>query len=142
LRGGSTDHLDEYKRRLAAAVVSQFSAHSIRAHGLANLHRWKAAGVWNSAYERWQEVLEHSDDGELFALMLGRDERSNQLRQSPPYVGMLPRDVVESLNEKASVLGSPEKTSLSADVRKRIRSQIAKDLASGARRKPGLYRAD
>jgi antitoxin component of MazEF toxin-antitoxin module len=103
LRGGfSTEQLDEHKRRLAAAVVSRFTAKHIRAQGLGNLHRWKANGVWNSAYDEWKKLLEHADDGELFAVLLGRDERCNQLRQSPPYVGMLPRDEVRRLNEEAA----------------------------------------
>jgi len=38
----------------------------------------------------------------LFAVLLGRDEHSNQLRQSPPYVGMLPREEVTRLNEEAA----------------------------------------
>ena len=103
LRGGfSAEQLDEHKRRLAAAVVSRFTAKHIRAHGLGNLHRWKANGVWNSAYDEWKKLLEHADDGELFAVLLGRDEHSNQLRQSPPYVGMLPREEVRRLNEEAA----------------------------------------
>jgi antitoxin component of MazEF toxin-antitoxin module len=102
-RGGfSTEQLDEHKRRLAAAVVSRFTAKHIRAQGLGNLHRWKASGVWNSAYGEWQELLEHADDGELFAVLLGRDERSNQLRQSPPYIGLLSREEVSKLNEEAA----------------------------------------
>jgi antitoxin component of MazEF toxin-antitoxin module len=102
-RGGfSTEQLDEHKRRLAAAVVSRFTAKHIRAQGLGNLHRWKANGVWNSAYDEWKKLLEHADDGELFAVLLGRDEHSNQLRQSPPYVGMLPREEVTRLNEEAA----------------------------------------
>jgi antitoxin component of MazEF toxin-antitoxin module len=102
-RGGfTTEQLDEHKRRLAAAIVSRFTAQHIRGHSLGNLHRWKANGVWGSAYDEWQKLLEHADDGELFAVLLGRDERSNQLRQSPPYVGMLPRDEVKRLNEEAA----------------------------------------
>jgi antitoxin component of MazEF toxin-antitoxin module len=102
-RGGfSTEELDEHKRRLAAAVVSRFSAQHIRAQGLGNLHRWKANGAWNSAYDEWKRLLELADDGELFAMMLGRDERSNQMRQSPPYVGMLSREDVRRLNEEAA----------------------------------------
>jgi antitoxin component of MazEF toxin-antitoxin module len=99
---GSHDRLDELKLRLAAAVAGRFSARQIRAHGLANLHRWRKLGSWVSAYDEWQRVLESGSDGELFALMLGRDEHSNQLRQSPPYVGLLPRDEVRKLNEEAS----------------------------------------
>jgi antitoxin component of MazEF toxin-antitoxin module len=94
--------LDELKRRLAAAVTARYSASEIRAHGLANLHRWKRNSAWVSPYDDWQRILEGGDDGELFAAMLGRDARSNQLRQSPPYVGLLPREDVERLNEEAS----------------------------------------
>lgn len=97
----SHDGLDELKRRLAAAVVTACTANQVRAQGLANLHRWKERGVWVSAYDEWKSILERGDDGELFAVMLGRDERSNRLRQSPPYVGLLARDEVRRLNEEA-----------------------------------------
>ena len=102
LGGFSHTELDDHKQRLAAAVVSACSANHIRAQSMANLHRWKANGVWGPAYEEWQRLLENATDGELFAVMLGRDERSNRLRQSPPYVGMLPRAQVEKLNEEAA----------------------------------------
>jgi antitoxin component of MazEF toxin-antitoxin module len=102
-RGGfSHAELDEHKRRLAAAIVSVFSANHIRARGMANLQRWRANDVWGPAYEEWQRLLANGTDGELFAVMLGRDERSNRLRQSPPYVGMLPRAQVEKLNEETA----------------------------------------
>jgi antitoxin component of MazEF toxin-antitoxin module len=100
-RGSVHDVLDEHKRKLAAAVAARFSANQIRAHSLANLHRWRASGAWVSAYDEWIEIL-RGDDGALFAALLGRDERSNRLRQSPPYVGMLPRDEVMRLNEEAA----------------------------------------
>lgn len=99
--GSIHEALDEHKRRLAAAVAARFTANQIRAHSLANLHRWRASGAWVSAYDEWIEIL-RGDDGALFATMLGRDERSNRLRQSPPYVGMLPRDEVTRLNEEAA----------------------------------------
>ena len=101
-RGGSHEALDELKRRLAGAVVSRCSAHEIRTHSLANLYRWKQSGSWVSAYDEWQTILENGDDGQLFAAMLGRDECSNRLRQSPPYVGLLPREEVRRLNEEAT----------------------------------------
>jgi antitoxin component of MazEF toxin-antitoxin module len=100
-RGGHGE-LDELKRRIALSVISAFTANQIRAHSLANLHRWRQSGVWMTAYEEWQAILERASDGELFAAMLGQDERSNRLRQSAPYVGMLPRADVERLNEEAS----------------------------------------
>jgi antitoxin component of MazEF toxin-antitoxin module len=94
--------LDELKRALAVAVVDRFSAQRIRAQSLANLHRWKSAGSWISAYDEWTTILESGDDGTLFAAMLGHDERSNRLRQSAPYVGLLPADVVKRINEEAA----------------------------------------
>lgn len=101
LQRNTHDVLDEHKRKLAAAVATQFSANAIRAHSLANLHRWRKAGAWVSAYDEWADIL-RGDDGALFAAMLSRDERANRLRQSPPYVGLLPRDEVAKLNEEAA----------------------------------------
>jgi len=98
----SHQELDDHKRNLAAAVAAHFSPLLIRAHSLANLHRWKKDGAWVSAYAEWQTILESGSDGELFAIMLGRDEQANRLRQSPPYVGLLPREEVRRLNEEAA----------------------------------------
>ena len=100
--GGSQQALDEHKRRLAAMVATAFPARRIRAHSLANLHRWRESGAWVSAYDEWTRILEKGDDGALFAAMLGDDERSNRLRQSPPYVGLLSRREVARLNEEAA----------------------------------------
>lgn len=100
--GFSHEALDRHKRDLALAVVRRFTPQEIRAQSLANLHRWKSRGAWVSAYDEWQELIERGDDGELFAAMLGRDEHANRLRQSPPYVGLLPREDVRKLNEEAA----------------------------------------
>jgi hypothetical protein len=99
---GSHEALNEHKRRLAAAVAARFSPREIRAASLANLHRWRRSGAWVSAYDEWRKIMEDADDGALFAAMLGRDERSTRLRQSAPYVGLLPRDEVRRLNEEAA----------------------------------------
>ena len=98
----SQEVLDELKRTLALAVVRRFTPQEIRAQSLANLHRWKNQGVWVSAYDEWQELIESGDDGSLFAAMLGRDELANRLRQSPPYVGLLSREEVAKINEEAA----------------------------------------
>jgi antitoxin component of MazEF toxin-antitoxin module len=100
--GSSHEVLDELKRKIAFEVVSRFTPKLIRAQGLANLSRWRKNGVWGQTYAQWQEILENASDGELFAVMLGRDENCNRLRQSPPYVGLLPREVVTRLNEEAT----------------------------------------
>ncbi len=92
---------DELKRKLAVAVIARFALNFVRRHSLANLRRWKVRGTWVSAYDEWKRILESNDDGELYLAMLGRDERSNRLRQSPPYAGLLPRDEVRRLNDEA-----------------------------------------
>lgn len=101
-RSSAHERLDELKRQLAVAVVSRCPPKLIRAQSLANLHRWKKDGAWVSAYAEWQEIMEEADDGALFAAMLGRDERCVRLRQSPPYLGLLPREEVRKLNEEAA----------------------------------------
>lgn len=93
---------DEDKWRHALAVVGKFTPRQIRAKSLANLHRWKKAGAWVSAYDEWSGIMKGKDDGALFAAMLGRDERSVRLRQSMPYVGLLSREEVRALNDQAA----------------------------------------
>src|SRR5688572_23391087 len=100
--GNGHDALDEQKRLLAATIATRFTPRQIRAHSLANLHRWKTSGVWVSAYAEWKEILEASDDGPLFAALLGRDERSVRLRQSAPYAGLLTPDEVRRINEETA----------------------------------------
>jgi antitoxin component of MazEF toxin-antitoxin module len=102
-RGGFThQELDEHRRMIALAVIRNFTPREIRAQILANLRRWKGQGVWGGAYEEWQRIAANDDDGELFAAMLGRDENAIRLRQSAPFVGLLPRDEVRKLNEETA----------------------------------------
>src|SRR5438874_12595351 len=102
-RGGFMHHeLDELRRTMALEVVRRFTPREIRAQILANLHRWRRQGVWGAAYKEWQDIAEGLDDGELFAAMLGRDENAVRLRQSAPFVGLLPKEQVRKLNEEAA----------------------------------------
>ena len=94
--------LDELKLSLALEVVRRFSPAQIRAQILANLHRWKASGSWVSAYDEWLKIAKSRDDGALFAAMLGRSDEAQRLRQSMPFVGLLPKDEVRRLNEEAA----------------------------------------
>ena len=100
VEGLSKSDLNELRLERALAVVRAFSPREIRAKGLANLHRWRANGAWASAYDEWEEILRDPDDGRLFAAMLGRDENSVRLRQSAPYVGLLPDALVRAMNEE------------------------------------------
>jgi antitoxin component of MazEF toxin-antitoxin module len=94
--------LDELKRAISAEVVARFRPDEIRRGGLANLERWKQTGAWCSAYDDWLEILRSGDDARLYAAMVGKTDEANRLRQSMPYVGMLPKDVLEALREKAA----------------------------------------
>ncbi|MGH8137509.1 MAG: AbrB/MazE/SpoVT family DNA-binding domain-containing protein [Steroidobacteraceae bacterium] len=101
-RGFLHQELDELRRTMALAVVRSFTPAQIRAQILANLHRWKRRGAWVSAFDEWRAIARSDDDGELFAAMLGHDEVAVRLRQSAPYVGLLPREEVSKLNEEAA----------------------------------------
>lgn len=101
-RGSSHLVLDELKRSLSLAVIRRCTPQEIRAQSLANLYRWKAQGMWVSAYDEWTEILEKGGDGALFAAMLGRDDNSIRLRQSMPYVGLLSEEEVKKLYEEAA----------------------------------------
>lgn len=99
--GSSHAILDELKRSLSLAVIRRCTPQEIRAQCLANLHRWKNQGTWVSAYDEWTQILQKGSDGELFAAMLGRDDTSNRLRQSMPYVGLLSQEEVKRIYEEA-----------------------------------------
>jgi antitoxin component of MazEF toxin-antitoxin module len=99
--GFSHQQLDELKRALSVAVVRRCTPREIRAQILANLRRWELQGVCNAAYDEWRAIATAEDDGLLFAAMLGRDEESVRLRQSMPYVGLLPEAEVRALHEEA-----------------------------------------
>lgn len=102
-RGGfSHRQLDELRLSLSLAVVRRHTAREIRAKIAANLHRWKNQGSWVPAYDEWSQIARSEDDGALFAAMLGHDENAVRLRQSMPYVGLLPRQEVKELYEQVT----------------------------------------
>ena len=87
---------------MALEVVRRFSAAQIRAKIRANLHRWKQSGAWVPDYDEWLAVADSGDDGRLFAAMMRDDEDGDRLRQSMPYTGLLPRELVRRLHEQAA----------------------------------------
>ncbi|MBV6417463.1 MAG: hypothetical protein CMLOHMNK_02163 [Steroidobacteraceae bacterium] len=101
-RGLPQEALDRLKHRIALTVVRDFTPRQIRAQILANLCRWKNQGMWVSAFDEWQVLAKSDDDGALLAVMLGRDENSTRLRESMPFVGLLPAEEVRRLHEEAA----------------------------------------
>ena len=101
-RRSSHTQLDELKRAISAEVIARFRPEEIRAKSLDNLRRWQETGAWCSAYDEWLELIGGGDDARLYGAMVGRTDDANRLRQSMPYVGMLSKDVLEELREKAA----------------------------------------
>lgn len=92
------DKLDNLKHRLSCAVLATFPLEAIKRQSLQNIARWRSNGVSGPSYDAWESILRESDDMAMIKAMVGLDEHSNQLRQSIPYVGMLPKSIVEELN--------------------------------------------
>lgn len=81
--------LDAKKLASAKRVVQCCTVDQIRHKSLENIKRWNSKGTWVSALDEWRLLMEHGTDQEIIAVMTGTDERSNRLRQSPPYVGLV-----------------------------------------------------
>ena len=101
--------LDQLKLLSARAVLEAVDLPTIRAKSLANLDRWNANGVWCSAHDEWRLLMSQGSDEAIIAVMTGLNEKSNRLRQSPPYVGLVTREKRRSLLVEAGLpVPSPE----------------------------------
>lgn len=96
----SHDVLDSMKHRLSCEVLSRFSVNEIRDRAMENLDRWRSQGTWSKSYDEWLIILKSPDDRELISSMVGTDQRSNRLRQSMPYVGLLDQSIVRRIHEE------------------------------------------
>jgi hypothetical protein len=81
--------LDAKKLASAVRVIQNCTVDQIRRKSLANIKRWNDKGTWVSAHDEWRLLMEQGSDQEVLAVMTGTDERSNRLRQSAPYVGLV-----------------------------------------------------
>lgn len=81
--------LDAKKLNTAKRVLQRCSLAEIRKKSLANIARWIEQETWVSALDEWRALMEKGSDAEVIAVMIGTDQRSNRLRQSAPYVGLL-----------------------------------------------------
>lgn len=92
--------LDELRLQLAKEVLRTFALEEIRRRSLANLDRWEKIGTWGSLYADWRALLTSGTDEQVISVMTGSDDRSVQLRQAMPYVGILNKDTVERLRRE------------------------------------------
>lgn len=97
-RRNAQSQLDSFKLEMAQAVLRAVDMATLRRRSLANLERWRENGSWCSTFAEWQELMSSGSDAEVVAAMTGTDETANRLRQSAPYVGLLPRKSSEHLN--------------------------------------------
>lgn len=91
------DVQDRRKLVMAQCITKKFAIPVIRSRSLENLERWQNNGVWVSAFEEWRLLLTSGTDQQLLAIMTGKDEKSNRLRQSAPYAGLLIPSEVEAI---------------------------------------------
>jgi hypothetical protein len=126
--------LDELKRLTALAILEEVAIAAIRAKSLANLDRWNANGVWVSAHDEWRALMSSGTDAQIIATMTGRDESSNRLRQSPPYVGLINPDTRRKLIKQAG-LKPPSKEA--ATKAARVLAELEEQF-SAAKRPPAL----
>ncbi|NHZ96057.1 hypothetical protein [Massilia sp. CCM 8734] len=78
----------------------RFTVEEIKKKSVSNIERWRSQGTFGQAYSDWLAILLDPDDDKLISAMVGSSDRSNQLRQSLPYVGMLDPKIVRKVNEE------------------------------------------
>lgn len=91
------DLQDHRKLAMARLITEKFSIPVIRSRSLENMARWQKNGVWVSAFEEWRELLTSGTDLQVLLVITGLDEKSNRLRQSAPYAGLLTQVEVEAI---------------------------------------------
>lgn len=91
------DVQDRRKLIMARRIAEKFALPIIRSRSLENMKRWQENGVWVSAFEEWRQLLINGSDQEVLSAMTGLDEKSNRLRQSAPYAGLLTQAEVEAI---------------------------------------------
>lgn len=92
--------LDQIKHKISCEVLANFPLAEIKARAKANIERWRANGAGDPVYDEWYTLLDQGDDTQIINAMIGINDNSNRLRQSIPYVGMLPKAVVRKFNEE------------------------------------------
>lgn len=86
------DHesLDDMRQQISTEILSSYELPIIRKKAIENLMRWKNGGVWCKAYEEWLRIIQDESDEKLRYMMTSGDDYAVQMRQSTPFVGLLP----------------------------------------------------
>lgn len=94
--------LDDLRRKISLEILSRFKFDEIRKHSLSNLERWEKNDVWGPPYEEWRDIMLSKEDEYLVRMMVSMDDHPVQLRQSSPFVGLVPKDVLMELKRGLS----------------------------------------
>ena len=92
--------LDNIKHKIACEVLATFPMAEIKARSASNIERWRDNGAGDAVYDEWMAIINDANEQTMITAMTALDDNSNRLRQSPPYVGMLPKVVVRKFNEE------------------------------------------
>jgi len=101
------DKLDKFKLLVATEILAKFGLRTIRAHSLANLDQWNSNGVWCTAHDEWRALMKSGSDQAVANAMTDLEQKSNRLRQSPPYVGLLSQERRRELLIEAGLSPAP-----------------------------------
>ncbi|MDP2759920.1 MAG: hypothetical protein Q8O64_05870 [Sideroxyarcus sp.] len=92
--------LDKLRRNISVEILSRFKIFEIRERGILNLNRWKEQNVWGTPYIEWMDILQNGDDDKIIFMLLSMDDYPVQMRQSLPFTGMLPKDLVSEMKRR------------------------------------------
>lgn len=92
---------DDEKMRLHRAIAQHLlrDPKRVLAIARANLRRWREQDADTPYYEEWDDLLRTLSVQELADLIVADSEEARRLRQSTPFVGVVPRE------ERDKILG-------------------------------------
>lgn len=67
---------------------------------LDNIARWRSAGVHCAIYDEWERLIRCEGWKAARKLLLERTQRGTQMRQTNPFVGILPKEIVKNIYYK------------------------------------------
>lgn len=85
----------EMHRRIAELIMTD--PQPVIGKAMLNLHSWLGRHrqtALEPVYQEWLGILETLPSGEIAALLVAEDQRAARLRQSSPFAGVLPAEVV------------------------------------------------
>lgn len=67
---------------------------------LDNIARWRRQGVHCAIYDEWERIIRQGGWKAVRKLLLERTQRGTQMRQTDPFAGILPEEIVRKIYYK------------------------------------------